>query len=88
MPRAKKTAAPARPARPRSSTSPTASRPATRQRPATEDKPEPSRSEEVQIILPAADEPVRRGGWVLTDNGWQPEDGTAVDGDQADDEKE
>lgn len=87
MPRAKKTAAPPRPARPRTSKPPAVAQPA-RQRAATEDGPEPSGSEEVQIILPAADEPVRRGGWVLTDNGWQPEDGTAVDDGQAEDEKE
>lgn len=36
----------------------------------------------MEVILPAADEPVRRGGWVLTDDGWVPEDGTAPVEDQ------
>jgi hypothetical protein len=32
----------------------------------------------VQVILPAADEPVRRGGHILTDQGWVVEDGSPV----------
>lgn len=44
-------------------------------------------SEEVQVILPAADEPVRCGGHVLTDAGWVVEDGGPVP-DDADDQGE
>lgn len=33
----------------------------------------------MQVILPATDEPVRRGGWVLTDDGWVPEDGITAE---------
>jgi len=29
-----------------------------------------NRSEQIQVVLPAADEPVRRGGHILTDQGW------------------
>ncbi len=29
-----------------------------------------SASEEVQVIAPASEEPVRRGGYVLTEDGW------------------
>lgn len=32
--------------------------------------PEPMRSEEVMVIPPAEDEPVRMGGYLLTDKGW------------------
>lgn len=32
------------------------------------------RSSETMVILPAADEPVRRGGHILTEDGWVPED--------------
>jgi len=38
----------------------------------------------VQVILPAADEPVRRGGHILTDQGWVVEDGSPVPNDDAD----
>ncbi len=31
---------------------------------------EPSSSEEVQVLAPASEEPVRRGGYVLTEDGW------------------
>lgn len=43
-------------------------------------------SEEVQVILPAADEPVRCGGYVLTDDGWVVEDGGPVTADEAEGE--
>lgn len=36
----------------------------------TEGEAEPAGSEEVMVVLPAADEPVRCGGHVLTDDGW------------------
>lgn len=41
-----------------------------------------NRSEQTQVVLPAADEPVRCGGYVLTRDGWVLEDG-AGDDDQA-----
>lgn len=40
----------------------------------TEGEAEPAGSEEVMVVLPAADEPVRCGGHVLTDEGWVLED--------------
>jgi len=50
-----------------------------------------SSSEEVQVILPAPDEPVRRGGYVLTDDGWRletDEPAAAPDTDDTDEENE
>jgi len=32
---------------------------------------EPDRSDQLQVILPPAEEPVRRGGYILTEDGWQ-----------------
>lgn len=45
----------------------------------TPDEPESMRSEEVMVIPPAQDEPVRMGGHILTENGWVVEDGPAPD---------
>lgn len=45
--------------------------------PAPGDEPESMRSEEVMVIPPAQDEPVRMGGHILTENGWVVEDGPA-----------
>lgn len=42
-----------------------------------------NRSEEVQVVLPAADEPVRRGGHILTEDGWVVEDQPAPIEDEA-----
>jgi len=47
-----------------------ASRPAA-ETPSPAEPDEPDRSDELQVILPASDEPVRRGGYVLTENGWE-----------------
>ncbi len=49
-------------------------RPAADEPPATpaDDKPG---SEQTTVVRPADDEPVRRGGYVLTDNGWVLEEG-------------
>jgi hypothetical protein len=42
------------------------------------DQPESMRSEEVMVVPPAQEEPVRCGGHVLTDRGWVLE-GTELD---------
>lgn len=51
-----------------------------------------SRSSETQVVRPAEDEPVRCGGYVLTENGWVLEDGPVPadndGGDAAADEQE
>jgi hypothetical protein len=41
-------------------------------------------SEEVMVVSPAADEPVRCGGYVLTDNGWVVEDDLVPTDDEGD----
>lgn len=51
----------------------------------TEGEAEPAGSEEVMVVLPAADEPVRLGGHILTDQGWVVED--ALVSESADDEQ-
>lgn len=42
---------------------------------ATVDPENENSSEEVMVIAQAADEPVRCGGYILTDDGWVVEDG-------------
>ena len=48
----------------------TESKPAAKPRPAKDEAPG---SEQTQVVLPAEDEPVRRGGHILTEDGWVPE---------------
>jgi hypothetical protein len=50
-------------------------RPSTRTKPAAAVESEnENRSEEVMVVPPAEDEPVRLGGHILTENGWVVED--------------
>lgn len=42
--------------------------------PPVQPDPDSPGSEEVQVVLPAEDEPVRCGGHILTENGWVLED--------------
>lgn len=55
---------------------------------ATEGEAEPAGSEEVMVVLPAADEPVRHGGHVLTENGWVLEEALAAGEGELEDDQE
>lgn len=78
MPRARKTGTPATAGEPGGSSSDVQ---ADGGAAATVDSANENSSEEVMVIASAQDEPVRMGGYILTDDGWVLEDGPVPDDD-------
>lgn len=75
MARARKTAQPAKPAAKAVASAGSADvDDQAKQDQASPNRSNENRSEQVLVVPPAEEEPVRAGGWVLTENGWVTED--------------